>query len=312
MNITVPSHLALFCKYWFIAFFNLLLYTDNILYSNSNITFMPTSANNLIVKQLIKFGLSEKEAKIYLALLELEVATVNETAKAADINRSSAYVVIESLKKKGLAITSEDKKIQRYIAVSPEMLLQEANDMAKKAEEIKNNISDIIPELKALHKDTKQKPVIKVYEGKQGLINNFEDTLNCKEKIMRVSSAPGNLEKIIQGYLIEYVNKRVNLGIKMHGIHPDDKIHRGYIENNPRNIDTYLLVPRAKHEFPVDFAIWDDKVGFMSGQDGGKAISIQSNIIAEAMKSIFDLAWERAKFIGQEVKGHEIKSKNKK
>ena len=49
---------------------------------------------------LKNFGLSEKEAKIYLALLELEAATVFETAKQSGINRSSAYVVLEALQKK--------------------------------------------------------------------------------------------------------------------------------------------------------------------------------------------------------------------
>ena len=202
--------------------------------------------------------------------------------------------------------------MQQYVATSPEMLSLEAQNRAKKAEDIKNKISDIIPELKALHKDTKQRPIVKVYEGKQGLINAFEDTLNNKEKLTRVSSAPSNLENIISKYLLEHVNERTNLGIRMHGIHPNDDIHRGYIENSPCNIDTYLLVPKAKYKFPSDFAIWDDKVGFMSGQDGGKAIMIQSSIVAETMKSIFDLAWEQAKLIGEEVRGYKEKKRKEK
>src|SRR3989338_5448141 len=114
---------------------------------------MSASNNNVLVKQLIEFGLSEKEAKIYLALLELEVATVTEVAETAGINRSSTYVVMEALKKKGLVSTSEDKKIQTYSAVSPEMLLEDAKNKAKRADAIKNNINDIVPELKALHKE---------------------------------------------------------------------------------------------------------------------------------------------------------------
>ncbi len=86
---------------------------------------MSISTNSLIVKQLIEFGLSEKEAKTYLALLELEVATVSEVSKTANINRSSAYVVLESLKKKGLAGISDDKNIRRYIAASPDLLFRE-------------------------------------------------------------------------------------------------------------------------------------------------------------------------------------------
>jgi len=70
------------------------------------------------------------------------------------------------------------------------------------------------------------------------------------------------------------------------------------IENSPRNIDTYILVPKTKYKFPIDLAIWDDKIGFMSGQDEGIAVIIQNSILSEAMKNIFDLAWEQAKLTG--------------
>src|SRR3989344_5793051 len=184
---------------------------------------MSISSSNLLIKQLTEFGLGDKEARVYLALLELEIATVTEIATNSNINRSSTYVVLESLKKKGLVSTSEDKKVQRYIAVSPEMLLEEAKDNAIKAEEIKNKITDLVPELKALHKDTKQKPKVRVFEGKQALINALNDSLNNKTKIMRECSSPENLFKIIPDSVSAYIQKRTELGIKLYGIHPDDK-----------------------------------------------------------------------------------------
>ena len=91
-------------------------------------------------KKLTDFGLSEKEAKIYLALLELEAATVSEAAKNSGINRSSAYVVLEALRKKGIVGISDDKKVRRYLAASPETLLRSAITSAQKQEEIKSGI----------------------------------------------------------------------------------------------------------------------------------------------------------------------------
>jgi sugar-specific transcriptional regulator TrmB len=105
----------------------------------------------VLLKQLQNFGLSEKEGKIYLALLELEMATVFEVAKVR-INRSSAYVVLEALKKKGLVGISDDKKVRKYIAASPETLLHSAKTAAQKQEALKDGIESIIPELKALYK----------------------------------------------------------------------------------------------------------------------------------------------------------------
>ncbi len=123
---------------------------------------MSKSPNSPLVESLIDYGLSKKEALVYLATLELEVAPAQEIAKTANINRSSTYVVLESLKKKGLVGTSDDKNVRRYLAASPEVLLRNAGDHAKKQEETKNKIENILPELKALHKDTQKKPKIRI------------------------------------------------------------------------------------------------------------------------------------------------------
>lgn len=249
----------------------------------------------MLIKDLVEFGLSEKESSIYLALLKLEVAGVNEIAKSTKINRSTAYVTLESLKEKGLVSISDDKKVRRYVATSPEVLLRTAQNLAEKQETIKKRMEVIVPELRALHKDTKQKPIVRVFEGKQGLISAFEDTLESKEKLMRVSSSVGALLGIMPEYFPEYVKRRVQLGIKMHGIHPNDEFAQKLIEIGPKNFDKPVLVPKEKYPFPADLAIYDNKIGYMSPEKGGIAIIIESKEISDVMKSIFDLAWEEAK-----------------
>lgn len=255
---------------------------------------MAASTNKLLVKQLIEFGLSEKEAQVYLATLELEVATVNEIAKKADVKRSSTYVVLESLKKKGFVGISDDKKVQNYVASSPDLLLHEAENRAKKSEEVKNKINNILSELKALHRGTKHRPKVKVFEGKQGLINAFEDTLNNKEKVFRVASSVENIVKILPDYFPEYVKRRVKLGIKMYGIHPRDEIARKLIKIIPKT-DRIALIPIEKYKFPADIAIYDNKIGFMSSEGGGFAIGIESKELADIMKSLFDMAYKEAR-----------------
>ncbi len=257
---------------------------------------------NTLIKTLIDFGLSEKEAKVYVSLLELEIATAGEVAKKSEINRSSVYVVLELLKKRGFVSTSGDKDVLHYIAISPEMILKTAEDLAVKQNEIRKKIDDIIPELNALHKDTKIKPKVRVFEGKQGLINTFEDTLKSKEKLMRISSSVGNLFKIIPEYFPGYVEKRKKLGIRMHGIHPDDMAGQQLLKSDPTNFDTELLIPQDKYHFPADLAIYDNKIGYMSSEKGGTAIIIESKEISDVMKSIFDMAWEEAKRLNKQIK----------
>lgn len=260
---------------------------------------MSTTNNNVLIKQLIEFGLSDKEANVYLALLELEVAAVSDIAKAASINRSSAYVVLDSLGKKGLVSISEDKKVKRYIPTNPEMFLYEAENKAKIAQKIKDQINNIVPELKALHKDTKHRPKVKVYEGKEGLIHAFEDTLSSKEKIMRVFSSTENIFKVLPDYFPNYVQRRIELGIRMYGIHPDDKAARYMMKMDP-TFDKPKLIPRERYKLGADIAIWDNKIGHMSPTEN-ISILIESKEIADVMKNIFDLAYEEAKRLNKDI-----------
>ena len=260
------------------------------------------NGDNLLIKQLVEFGLSEKEAAVYISLLELELAGVNEIAKKAGINRSSTYVVLESLKGKGLVGTSDDKKVRQYIAASPEMLHRVAGDLAKKQEEIRKGIDSIVPELKALHKDTKHRPKVSVFEGREGLISVFEDSLNCKEKLMRVASSVENLLHIIPpDYFPQYVKTRIKRGIKMRGIHPANEFSKKIAEMDPEEFDELALIPVNKFLVPVDIAIYDNKIGYMSPKDGGIAIIIEDEVITDAMKKIFNLAFEEARRLSKEI-----------
>src|SRR5210317_2470663 len=69
------------------------------------------------------FGLNLYEVKIWAALLSRGVSTAGELSDIANVPRSRSYDVLESLEKKGFAITKLGKPI-KYIAVPPEEVLE--------------------------------------------------------------------------------------------------------------------------------------------------------------------------------------------
>ncbi len=81
----------------------------------------------------------------------------------------------------------------------------------------------------------------------------------------------------------------------MYGIHPDNEISRMLMATEAIKIDKPLLISDKRYQFPADLAIYDDKVGYISAEGGGIAITIENAIMAETMKNIFDLAWEKAR-----------------
>lgn len=258
--------------------------------------------NSPLFKQLLNFGLSEKEIKIYLALLELETASVSAVARHSGVNRSSAYVVLERLMEKGLAGISGGKVIRHYIAASPETLLHSAKVSAKKQEEAKTGIESILPELKALHKGNRHRPTVKIFEGEEGLREVYLDLFTSKAKEIRTFANPLNIFKKVPDFSEWFDKKRGKEKIKMLVINPGTKeVLELYKINPPKPPVEALLIPEEKFKFSSDLGIYGDKITLISTIDDF-AITIESKEFADILKNSFDLAWEEAKRLNKKIK----------
>lgn len=98
-----------------------------------------------IIDQLKNLNLTDKEARVYLTLLELGPSTPYKISKRSRLKRPTAYVIAEELVEKGLVIQVTGEKKKLYMARSPEAYFEEA-------EEKLWNAKQILPELKALQR----------------------------------------------------------------------------------------------------------------------------------------------------------------
>lgn len=257
--------------------------------------------NARLLKQLVKFGLSEKEAAIYLVLLDFEAATVFEIAKTSGVNRSSAYVILEALKHKGFVGISDENKVREYVASSPETLLQSAKTAAKKQEEIKSNIESILPELKALHRATKRSPIVKVFEGDNGAKEVYGDLFLTNAKELRTYANPANILQRIPDFIKWHDKERGRRKIKLIAISPATeevlKISKFFPPTKPADI---RLIPASKFNFLSDIGIYADRVTIVSPKENF-GIIIESKEIADMFKNSFDLAFEEAKRLDKKV-----------
>ena len=122
------------------------------------------------INQLISLGLSDNEAKVYMAMLELGQATVLEISAKAGVNRPTTYVQIESLKKMGLVSTQIKGKKQLFIAESPDQLESVIERERKAIEYKKEELHKLLPELTGIFNLSDSKPQVRFFEGKEGLL----------------------------------------------------------------------------------------------------------------------------------------------
>lgn len=253
----------------------------------------------MTVDKLTVFGLSDKQAKIYTTLLEVGTSIVTDIAQKSGINRSTTYVVLEELVKKGLVSISDEKAKRQYTAEPPERLIQLLEEQAKTAAKAVNMARQVLPELKSLYTGVGMKPRVSFYEGAEGLISVYEDTLTSTETIRAYASIE-NMHAALGDYFPAYYQRRATTGIAIRSIHPDTPEARERVRHDKEEARDSVLVPHREYDFSPEINIYDNKIVFMSLREKFGLI-IESEELAQAMKKVFELSWEEAKRLNEKI-----------
>ena len=96
-----------------------------------------------LLTTLQNYGLSEKEARVYLTVLELGISVASTIARRAELNRVTTYTLLEDLKRDGIVNETIKEGVKYYSVISPDILL-------KQAEQKYESFRERVPELLAL------------------------------------------------------------------------------------------------------------------------------------------------------------------
>jgi HTH-type transcriptional regulator, sugar sensing transcriptional regulator len=240
-------------------------------------------------KVLKNIGLSEKESKIYLALLELHEALPSVVARRAGVKRPTAYVVLEQLVKKGLASYFKKGKTLYFRSLNPYALLEDQHSKYTALEKS-------LPELLSLHEKYSVTPQMSIFEGKKGIIEIMEDTLRTSTELLcwaDVSLATGTF---LADYYPSYIEKKVKNKIWLRGIFCHDKRALEFKARGKEELREVYLIPKKKFPFKNEINIYDDKVAIVSHKDKIGVI-IQNKDIADTQRAIFKFGFEYAKIL---------------
>lgn len=143
----------------------------------------------MLVKTLEQFGLSDKEAVVYLSLLELGPSVVSAIAKHSRINRSTVYVVLGFLAKRGFVSTSDVQNVRLYTAASPERLVKIAQESADRYRDLVTTTKSLLPKLRAMQNGAKQKPRVQFFDGDEGIEAARQEILGARNVVADNQSA---------------------------------------------------------------------------------------------------------------------------
>lgn len=235
--------------------------------------------------ELRAFGLTNQEIKVYLALLKLGSALVQDIAQKAKTYRTYTYEILKSLKEKGL-VSYVIKSGKQYFEVA------EPQKLANILEEKRLMVQNILPELKNLYQSSAQKPSIEIYEGKEGLKTLLDRMLAAKQEILVYGSTKKQM-KLLEFYFPNYIRRRVSAKIST----------KVLTEKNPQTIAMLKTEKKELREsrflekilFPTVTYICADKVIIIDLENDPLGVMIENEAIAATQKTVFNLLWKLAK-----------------
>ena len=238
---------------------------------------------------LRKAGLTESQAKGYLALIQHGSLSPGELAEKTNETRTNGYMICEKLEKLGLA-TKKDGKKAVYTPNHPsalETLAEKRRKVIQKAEQdVKNNINPLIDMFYA----ASELPGARTLNGIEGIKEIYLDTLRVKQDIYLLRTTSDEVDLGVE-YLNTYRRERAKLGINTYGLTPSTKsaIERLDGDEDKRMLFHRTLLPPNSYTAPVEIDIYGSKSAFISFGDTQMAIVVDSPPMAEAMRQIMQL-----------------------
>lgn len=234
-------------------------------------------------KELMEYGLSEKEAKLYLFCLKTGEATANRLIELSGLPRGTVYDILEKLKVKGLISSLIKEKTMYFRANDPDVLL-------KTLEEKKTSIKKVIPQLKSIQKSINQKLKIEVFEGLAGVRKILDDILdNCKEVIIMGNEQYAR--QIILHHPENFRVKRIEKKIKIKNLLEESKIARS-LKNDKYSKVKHIEELKDSKEVLI---IYNNTTVHMVMEEPTTIIKITSEEYTNTQRLMFENLWKTAK-----------------
>ncbi len=241
--------------------------------------------------RLLELGLSDKEASVYLAMLELGPASVQEIAKKSGVNRSTSYSAIEVLQGRGLASSTQRGSKMLFTAESPSRLAAVLNRERQELDEKKKKLEESIPYFLALYNAIDDKPQVRFFEGPEGISAVRETMQRSRGEYLSFTAIDEGTIRISK--MDE--PQRLKMSRKVHGrfiysLKPGIQLPK-------MDLTTWEVreLPYGSYPFTGEINIVDHKVAAIVGKGRATAFVVENREMADLFRAMFNAAWRVAK-----------------
>ena len=234
-----------------------------------------------------KAGLSEGEIKVYSAILDTGIASVNLIHEKVSIERRNIYDILNKLIEKGLVSYSDENKKRTFKAVNPKRFLEIIDEKKSNLDILKKELEKELPLLIDKFNSTKPSISSEVFRGKEGIKATWNDMLiSEKEEILWIGSG-AYVPDMFPEFYANWTRRRVEKKVVISHLFREDKIDR--VPKVP--LQTLKILPKDFSRNPIAICIWGNKVGqFIFGEEIFIFVN-NSKELAENYRVYFKSLW---------------------
>lgn len=237
-----------------------------------------------IIEALQNLGLTEKEAGVYLALLQMGQGSAYAISSKSGIKKPTTYVILDELRQKGLVLKVPRVKKQLFIAKSPEEFFSAAKERLNMAE-------DVLPEIMAMAEGKKPKVKTLYYEGVSGAkeaLNYRIKEMQGKELVGFYASAQDASPDLVSVFLDWNIRAR-NTKIRM--IAPEHPSLKPWRDTDTEYERIVKVIPFNEYSANISIDIGDTFVRVLAFKEL-QSVIIENPDVAFTMRQIFEMVWK--------------------
>ncbi len=239
--------------------------------------------NQKLIKILTDIGLNEKQARVYLAILQLNDPKVAEIAKSSKVHRVTVYDILKNLQNMGLVSVLKKNKENIYRALDPKELV------LKQEQKLLGLRSNLV-ELQTLQYSVPS-DMVRYFEGKENLTLILNDILTSKSDILCFLQA----DELINSFFEESINfmrkrQKQKLGLKI--LCQTQKAYT-HLQKLPYPESRKVKLVKAD-AFASSLYIYDNKIAMIDYSSLRYGIIIENPHMTQTQRSVFELIWKSA------------------
>ncbi len=244
-----------------------------------------------LAKKLEAVGLTEKQAKVYVAALFLGPAAVQRIAEQAEVNRATTYVILAELADMGLVSETTEGKKTVFVAEPPEAIDRYLGVMEKEIDTRKSQLKGVMKELNAVNRSeiADDAPVVRFFKGPEAILA-LSSYLKRKAKLNEVVYGMTNLDeldKIAPDHTESNALKRKKKQIAGKGFYSGSR----ELKSDPESLRETI---RLSEDVKADLNLYEDRASIVTySGDQPVGIVIEGRELVSVLRQLFELAWKK-------------------